>query len=162
MEDLVNHPKHYTSHPSGVECIELTEYMPFCLGNATKYLWRAGLKTGTAESLDVAKAIWYLDRQLLTMGSTLDRRVCLPRASSQGFLRLSRWFLGGDSLEVSANLASVGVLFDLFTCGGGPYQPTETLLDEGSMKMVESGAYSILSDRDHIATVADYLKGLMP
>ena len=30
--DAVNHPKHYTSHPSGVECIAITEHMGFCLG----------------------------------------------------------------------------------------------------------------------------------
>src|SRR5581483_2936486 len=39
--DMVNHPPHYTSHPSGVECIQVTEHMNFCLGNAIKYLWRA-------------------------------------------------------------------------------------------------------------------------
>ena len=34
MNDPVNHPKHYTEHPSGVECIQITEHMGFCLGNA--------------------------------------------------------------------------------------------------------------------------------
>ena len=34
MVDLVNHPPHYSAHPSGVEVIELTEHLPFCLGNA--------------------------------------------------------------------------------------------------------------------------------
>lgn len=43
-EDNVNHPKHYTDHPSGVECITITEHMNFNVGNAVKYLWRAGLK----------------------------------------------------------------------------------------------------------------------
>ena len=42
--DPVNHPSHYTSHPSGVECIEITRHMDFNTGNAMKYLWRAGLK----------------------------------------------------------------------------------------------------------------------
>ena len=61
MADLVNHPPHYTAHPSGVECIELTELLPFALGNALKYLWRAGLKSGSARE-DAAKAAWYLRR----------------------------------------------------------------------------------------------------
>lgn len=59
--DLVNHPPHYTSHPSGVECIQITEHMSFLMGNAMKYLWRADLKNGVE---DLKKAIWYLNREL--------------------------------------------------------------------------------------------------
>ena len=64
--DNVNHPKHYTSHPSGVECIQVTEHYNFCIGNAIKYLWRAGLKEGSAtkEIEDLEKAIWYINRQI--------------------------------------------------------------------------------------------------
>ena len=42
--DQINHPKHYTSDPSGIECIDITRYRNFNIGNAIKYLWRAGLK----------------------------------------------------------------------------------------------------------------------
>lgn len=38
--DPVNHPAHYTSHPAGVECIDVVEHMTFNVGNAVKYLWR--------------------------------------------------------------------------------------------------------------------------
>ena len=68
MADLVNHPPHYTSHParcqcgSGIECIQITEHMNFCLGNALKYIWRCGLKGDKVEDLE--KAIWYLNREL--------------------------------------------------------------------------------------------------
>ncbi len=62
MNDNVNHPKHYTEHPSGVECIEITEHMNFCVGNAIKYLWRAGLKGEQIE--DLRKARWYIDREI--------------------------------------------------------------------------------------------------
>ena len=62
MNDPVNHPKHYTEHPSGVECIEITEHMNFCVGNAIKYLWRAGLKGEQVE--DLRKARWYIDREI--------------------------------------------------------------------------------------------------
>ena len=44
MTDNVNHPAHYTSHPSGIECIEVVRHYCFSIGNAIKYLWRAGLK----------------------------------------------------------------------------------------------------------------------
>ncbi len=44
MNNNVEKPTHYTSHPSGIECIEISEHYDFCVGNAIKYLWRAGLK----------------------------------------------------------------------------------------------------------------------
>lgn len=56
--DPVNHPKHYTSDASGVECIEVARTLPFSLGNAVKYLWRAGMKGDAVE--DIRKALWYL------------------------------------------------------------------------------------------------------
>lgn len=59
--DMVNHPPHYTAHPSGVECITVTEHMGFNLGNAMKYVWRADLKGGTE---DLRKAIWYIEREI--------------------------------------------------------------------------------------------------
>ena len=61
MNDPVNHPKHYTEHPSGVECIQITEHMNFCLGNAIKYIWRADLKGGVE---DLEKARWYVNREI--------------------------------------------------------------------------------------------------
>lgn len=65
-EDNVNHPKHYTSHPSGIECITITRHYCFAIGNAIKYLWRAGLKKDASledkqkEIEDLEKAIWYI------------------------------------------------------------------------------------------------------
>ena len=60
--DVVNHPKHYTNHPSGVECIQITEHMGFNLGNALKYIWRCDLKRDTIE--DLQKAKWYIEREI--------------------------------------------------------------------------------------------------
>lgn len=62
VTDPVNHPPHYTAHPSGVECIQVTEHMGFCLGNAVKYIWRADLKGDAVQDLE--KARWYLDREI--------------------------------------------------------------------------------------------------
>ncbi len=59
--DAVNHPRHYTSSPSGVECITVTEHMNFCIGNAMKYLWRADEKNGIE---DLQKAAWYVNREI--------------------------------------------------------------------------------------------------
>jgi len=62
VNDNVNNPKHYTSHPSGIDCIQITEHMGFCLGNAMKYIWRADLKGDAIEDLE--KAVWYVRREI--------------------------------------------------------------------------------------------------
>lgn len=68
--DNVNHPQHYTSHPSGIECIEITRHYCFSIGNAIKYLWRAGLKKDASltdnqkEIEDLKKSIWYINDRI--------------------------------------------------------------------------------------------------
>ena len=74
MTDLVNHPLHYTSDPSGVECLEITRHRNFNVGNAIKYLWRAGLKDDSKTIEDLEKAVFYIDDEIkrlqsLTRGS---------------------------------------------------------------------------------------------
>ena len=64
MNDEINNPSHYTNHPSGIECIQITEHMNFCIGNAIKYLWRADLKHGDGGITDLRKAQWYIEREL--------------------------------------------------------------------------------------------------
>jgi len=59
--DMVNHPPHYKQHPSGVECIQITEHFNFNIGNAMKYLWRSDHKNGLE---DLKKARWYIDREI--------------------------------------------------------------------------------------------------
>jgi hypothetical protein len=60
--ERVNHPAHYNAHPSGVECIDIVEHFNFNVGNAVKYIWRAGLKGDAIE--DLKKAAWYLQREI--------------------------------------------------------------------------------------------------
>lgn len=64
--NAVEHPKHYTAHPSGIECIEVTEHMGFNLGNAVKYIWRCDLKRDAVE--DLKKAKWYIEREIQRRG----------------------------------------------------------------------------------------------
>lgn len=64
---MVDHPPHYTQHPSGIECIQITEHMGFNLGNAVKYVWRADLKGDAVE--DLKKARWYIERELKKRGA---------------------------------------------------------------------------------------------
>ena len=60
--ETVDHPAHYRAHPSGIECIQITEHLNFCLGNAIKYIWRADEKGSDIE--DLRKAVWYLQREI--------------------------------------------------------------------------------------------------
>ena len=62
--DPVNHPSHYTSHPSGIETIQITRHMNFNRGNAMKYLMRAGLKNSDKEVEDLQKAVWYIQDEI--------------------------------------------------------------------------------------------------
>lgn len=68
--DNINHPKHYTSDPSGIECIEITRHRNFNIGNAIKYLWRAGLKEGNSDVQDLQKAIWYIQDEIKRLEQT--------------------------------------------------------------------------------------------
>lgn len=67
--DPVNHPSHYTSHPSGVECIDIARHMSFNLGNVLKYIWRAGKKEKEIE--DLKKARFYLDDEIKKIESSV-------------------------------------------------------------------------------------------
>lgn len=61
--DNIEKPKHYNSHPSGVQCIEIAQHMNFCLGNAIKYIWRAGIKSDDVIE-DLKKAKWYIEKEI--------------------------------------------------------------------------------------------------
>ena len=64
MNDNINHPKHYEDAGYLVQPIDVCQELPFCLGNAVKYLCRAGNKEGCPELEDLKKARWYLDRHV--------------------------------------------------------------------------------------------------
>ena len=87
--DQVNHPKHYTSDPSGIECIDVTRHRNFNIGNAIKYLWRAGLKEDKDRKIidkqveDLNKAVWYLVDEIHRLSGrctvkTDSINTCLP------------------------------------------------------------------------------------
>ena len=63
-DDPVNHPKHYTD--GRIEVIEYIEdkNLGFCLGNAIKYISRAGKKEKNKEIQDLRKAMWYIERRI--------------------------------------------------------------------------------------------------
>ena len=88
-KDNVNHPKHYTSDPSGIECIDITRHRNFNVGNAIKYLWRNGLKIDADKSSinkqieDLEKAVWYIVDEIHRLGGrctvkTDSINTCLP------------------------------------------------------------------------------------
>lgn len=72
MTDNINHPKHYTGHSIGYECIDITQYQTFCTGNVIKYLWRYKDKGTPLE--DLRKARWYAHRAHV-MQETVDLNI---------------------------------------------------------------------------------------
>ena len=87
LNDSVNHPKHYTNHPAkcecgnGIECIQVTEHMNFCVGNAIKYLWRSDLKDNPIE--DLKKAVWYVNREIERREKALHTTVSAQASSRE-------------------------------------------------------------------------------
>ena len=79
--DNVNHPSHYNSHPSGIECIEIARHHNFNIGNTIKYLWRAGLKSeegmeDTDKQIeDLNKAIWYIQDEIKRITEFKKKRI---------------------------------------------------------------------------------------
>ena len=68
MNDAVNHPSHYTD--GGIETIDFIEAkkLPYHLGNAIKYISRAGKKDQNKIIEDLQKAIWYIERYIKLIG----------------------------------------------------------------------------------------------
>lgn len=69
-KEMVNHPDHYNSHPSGIECIQIIRHMTSNIGSVIKYCWRAGLKNldkseAETHKEDLEKARWYLNDEIV-------------------------------------------------------------------------------------------------
>ncbi len=74
MTDAVNHPKHYGGAENPYEAIKVIEAwaLGFCLGNAVKYIARAGKKDAAVQ--DLKKARWYLDREINRLEAELGKQ----------------------------------------------------------------------------------------
>lgn len=70
-DDPVNHPKHYTSHPEGVECIKVTRHLNYNLGTAVAYIWRADYKGNRLQ--DLQKAAWHLNDEIQRQQTISDK-----------------------------------------------------------------------------------------
>ncbi len=74
MTDIINHPAHYTGVTAEIECIDIARHLNFQLGNAFKYVWRAGKKGGKGKEIeDLKKALWYLDDSIQNGYNDLDQ-----------------------------------------------------------------------------------------
>lgn len=111
-KDNVNHPKHYTSDPSGIECIDITRHRNFNVGNAIKYLWRAGLKIDADKSSinkqieDLEKAIWYIVDEIHRLGGrctvkTDSINTCLPIDNESIIEAVLNYHIKIDNREIS-------------------------------------------------------------
>lgn len=77
--EMVNHPKHYNTHPSSVECLDIVRHHNFNVGNVIKYCWRAGLKHEEGKDdlvkqiEDLRKAEFYLRDEIMRLDAFLKR-----------------------------------------------------------------------------------------
>lgn len=77
--EMVNHPKHYNTHPSGVECLDIVRHHNFNVGNVIKYCWRAGLKHEEGKDdlvkqiEDLRKAEFYLRDEIMRLDAFLKK-----------------------------------------------------------------------------------------
>lgn len=64
--EAVHHPSHYGGADDIYEHIKVAEALGwgYHLGNATKYIWRAGKKSRSTTIQDLKKAAWYLGREI--------------------------------------------------------------------------------------------------
>jgi hypothetical protein len=79
--DAIN-PAHYKSHPSGIECIEISKHLSGCLAQAFQYVWRCGQKDDPIQELN--KAIWFLRQELdikSPMPMSSQAKECLNKVS---------------------------------------------------------------------------------
>jgi hypothetical protein len=94
--DMVNHPLHYTSHPSGIECIDIAENLSFNVGNAFKYIFRSDLKDDTVTNLE--KARFYMYRELSYITKSLAVLQEVTRYETPQRARLMRAITGYTAL----------------------------------------------------------------
>ena len=105
MTDAVNSPQHY-QHLPGIEVIDITEHLGFCMGNVVKYVLRADHKGKPLE--DLRKAAWYLDREIARREA--EALALLPQAPDDEF----HAFTGGMfNRSEDCGLAFVGAYCDL-------------------------------------------------
>jgi len=73
VSEAVNHPDHYGGADNPYEAIKVIEAwrLGFCLGNAVKYISRAGKKDAAKLVEDLKKARWYLDREIQSLDSNV-------------------------------------------------------------------------------------------
>lgn len=111
-KDNVNHPKHYTSDPSGIECIDITRHRNFNVGNAIKCLWGAGLKIDADKSSinkqieDLEKAVWYIVDEIHRLGGrctvkTDSINTCLPIDNESIIEAVLNYHIKIDNREIS-------------------------------------------------------------
>ena len=101
--DIINHPSHYVDQSIVIEPIDLYEKLPFCLGNALKYVFRAGHKDGSSELEDLKKALWYLERNQRSPGA-----VSIEEDNEDDFYKLASClqFSKSEILRISYQFSS--------------------------------------------------------
>lgn len=160
MNDRVNQPKHYTSHPSGVECITISQHYNFCVGNAIKYCWRAGLKEEHGSDPvekqieDLKKAVWYLNREIKNLEEgAYDGKE--KQTKNQGMAKVK---IGSESeVHVSGSPEVTKPTYSINDWQGWhpiryDQKATHGIRGSGTSQKIDTSSYSILPSRFYLRT----------
>lgn len=151
--DLVNHPQHYTAHPSCVETIDITRNLQFDLGNAWKYLMRFRYKGNPIE--DLKKAVWYLNdyvkNQLGKYNMSIEQSTHFAGKIFDSCLTHNK--ITADMIEVIKSEPDFYVrlaftlIATLATFGNSRFLDAEQIIDE-----LDKHIYKIADDSKHAVT----------
>lgn len=88
MSEQVNHPQHYGGADNAYEAIKVIEAweLDFCLGNAVKYISRAGKKETDKTVQDLEKAKWYLERKISQLKSADGVNINMSKQTAVDYL----------------------------------------------------------------------------
>lgn len=104
-DEAIDHPDHYGGADNPYEAIKVIEawYAGFCVGNALKYISRAGKKGGESAQRDLGKALWYL-RRAKEGGKALETRGYMRRLAVHRTYRVANvavaWGVEGEMVDV--------------------------------------------------------------
>ena len=109
--DPIERPEHYNTHPSGIECIEITENLICNVANAVKYLFRCGLKEGSPLLEDLKKARWYINREINRCVEICPQLVIFPHGKKVSDITMHHNYCVGNSLYYLLTAGQTGGMF---------------------------------------------------
>ena len=108
--DPVNNPAHYTQHPSGIECYEITQHLNAPIAQVIQYVWRSEDKDNPKE--DLQKAIWWLECELSRLKEQSDLQKLLINTEPNTYKARVYNYLLPDPIWIKHAIAQIKDMID--------------------------------------------------